>query len=56
MVHTGSFRGENLERLPTKRIVSRGNRACGRKDKTPPPRKTRDPKREEEECSEGTRE
>ena len=37
-------------------IVSRGNRACVRKFGTPPPRKTWDPKRGKEECSEGTRE
>ena len=37
-------------------IVSRGNRACGSKVGTSPPRKTLAPKREEEECSEGTRE
>ena len=32
-------------------IVSRGNRACGSKVGTSLPRKTRDPKRGEEECS-----
>ena len=37
-------------------IVSRGNGACGSKVGTPPSRKTRDPKRGEEECEEGTRE
>ena len=38
-------------------IVSRGNRACVSKvGAPPPPRKTWDPKRGEEECSEGTRE
>ena len=37
-------------------IFSRGNRACGSKVGTLPPRKTWDPKRGEEECSEGTRE
>ena len=37
-------------------IVSRGNRACGRKVEASPPRKTWDPKRGEEEWSEGTRE
>ena len=37
-------------------IVSRGNRAYGSKVETPPPRKTWDPKRGKEECSEGTRE
>ena len=37
-------------------IVSRGNRDCGSKVGTPPPRKTWDPKRGEQECSEGTRE
>ena len=37
-------------------IVSRGNRACGSRVGTPPPRKTWDPKRGEEECLEDTRE
>ena len=37
-------------------FVSRGNRACGSKVGASPPRKTRDPKRGEEECSEGARE
>ena len=37
-------------------IVSRGNRTCGSKVRTLPPRKTWDPKRGEEECSGGTRE
>ena len=35
-------------------IVSCGNRACGSKVGAPPPRKTWDPKRGEEEYSEGT--
>ena len=38
-------------------IVSRGSRACGSKvGAQPPPRKTWDQKRGEEECLEGTRE
>ena len=37
-------------------IVSRDNHACGRKVGVPLQRKRWGPKREEEECSEGTRE